>query len=656
MKSVLFRLAKDSILKNKRLYFPFVLSATGIITLSYIVNSLAHNESLMTTYAGGYVSSFLNMGSFIIYVFALIFLFYTSSFINKKRKSEIGLYNVLGLSKGDLVKILLIEDLAIYLFVTFSGIVLGIIFEKLAFLIILKFLALEVIFGFDINLVTIIATFIYFGFIFFLLFVSGAFSIVKTDPIKLLKEKDSGEREPKAKWLITIIGLFFMIAGYYLANIEMNQFEALAVFFPAVFCVIIGTYLLFTSGSIAILKFLKNRPGFYYKTKHFITISHLMFRMKKNAAGLASISIMATMILVMTASTTSMWFSMESVTKRLYPKDYLIEVQGVDESQNENIIAIIDKSFGALDITPLDMTTFESATIYASVDSDHLTVDNAYDDSYDLSLITPFDLKMLNGEAVDLKEGEVIIYDEMGILKGEKLFIDDVAYTVKDKIKDNIDLLPDSNNVNNTGELAIVMTQSDLKKTAESGRIWRTYMFNIDKPLREDDYGYRYDHDFLNELYDAYPDSAISILSRAEFDKALRGMYSAFLFLGVFLGLTFMLSIVLIMYYKQISEGDQDREHYIIMQKVGLSDKEIQKTIASQVIFVFFAPLAVAIIHLAGSFKMVNILLMALSQIGTDMYLFTALVTTLAFIVFYIVVYILTSRTYYKIVTSRYRY
>ena len=647
MKALTIRLAKDDILKSKRLYLPFILSATGIIALAYIVNSLANNESLLETYAGSYVSMFLMMGTFIIYFFAIVFFFYTNSFISKKRRSQLGLYNILGLSKIDLVKVVFFETAIVFLIALIFGTALGILLEKLAFLLILRFIDVEVIFGFTINFKVITANAIWFFGIFLALFIYSAITVIRNDPIRLLRSKEVAEKEPKAKWLITLIGIIFMGFGYYLANATSGAMESLAFFFPAVFCVIIGTYLLFTSGSIALLKFLKSRKNYYYKTRHFITISHLIFRMKKNAAGLASICIMATMILVMTASTTSMWFSMESTIERLFPRDMLIEIQGLDESEDERVIKIIDDSLSKIDNSALDMSVFDSGEIYGTIVDDTLEVhDSIYNSSQVFTIIKASDYTYLTDDQLDLGANEIALSTESYTYDHSYLSIKGEDYKIKEVYRGNIAALPDTNSVNQNGEIVIIMNDADVSKITD---MWRNYYFDFKDRLDISNDRFQ----MFDDLKEAYSDYAVSISNKGEFDQILRGMYASFLFLGIFLGLTFMLSIVLIMYYKQISEGDEDKGRYEIMSKVGLSDKEIRRTIDSQVIFVFFMPLVVAIIHLLGSYKMVNSLLVALSQLPTDTYRYTMIISLVAFIIFYVVVYILTSRTYYKIVTKK---
>lgn len=648
MSGLAFKLAKDNIKRNKSLYTPFILSTTGIITLTYIVNSLAHNESLMATYAGNFINNFLMIGTTLIIFFAVIFLFYSNSFIVKKRQSEIGLFNVLGLAKRDIVKVLFIETFIVYVIPLLSGLALGIVFEKLAFLIILKLLGVDVIFGFDISLITILGTVIFFSILFVGLFAYSAICVYRTDPIKLLKSKEVGEKEPKAKWLIALLGVVFMVIGYYFANIDTDVMTSLGIFFPAVFCVIIGTYLLFTAGSIAILKALKKNKRYYYKTSHFIATSNLMYRMKKNAVGLASITIMATMILVMTSSTTSMWFSLEHTSDRLYPKDFKIEITD-PEASDDLAITKIDEGLKTIDNKAQDFTIFNSTSFYGRIEDDEVLIEDAYysnKDSKEFQAIGSHDYEHLTGEKLRLADDEVIIYYEKDGYDKAEISFGDKTFKVKELVKGNIDLLPDSNLLDDSGQVTFVF--SDLGVLNDQVDVHRTYLFDTLKPIA---FTENFNYDYLNDLRESFSDVGVSILAKVDFEASLKSMYAAFLFLGTFLGLTFMLSIILIMYYKQISEGDEDSERYKIMKKVGLSDKEIKKTIDAQVVFVFFAPLIVSIIHLLGSCKMVSSILTALSQSNTDMYFYTMTMTTLAFVLFYVIVYLLTKKTYYRLIT-----
>ena len=643
------KLAKDNIMRNKRLYWPFILSSTGIIALSYIVCSLSMNEEITATYAGQYVQTFLSMGVIIIFIFAIIFLAYTNSFIIKKRKSELGLYNVLGLSKGDICKVLFLEMAIVYLLSMILGIAIGILLEKLAFLILLKLLSTEVIFGFNIEISAIITILVFYSCLFLGLYIYSAISVYKTNPVDLLRENDRGEREPKAKWLMALLGLVLMLGGYYLANMNQTVMMSVGIFFPAVVLVILGTYLLFTAGSIAILKALKKNKKYYYKTGHFIAISNLMFRMKKNAAGLASIAIMATMILIMTASTTSLWFNMQKTADALYPRDMLIEID--DPNVDDKLmIEEINDSMSSIDNEALDLVYYNYDSLYGYFVDQNLIITDSYDNKERaFTILDATTYNELTNDDIELKKGEMLVVYEGNDYPYSIMSINGQNYQVVKELDDNIELLPDSNLVNNSGECTLVFSDEDVLNIAKP---WRIYLFDLKKPLvlSEGNGGF-YGLDFLNEVRETFPENALNILAKEDFMAAVRSMYAAFLFLGTFLGVAFMFSITLIMYYKQISEGDEDRERYLIMAKVGLSDKEIKKTINSQVIFVFFMPLVVSIIHLLGSYKMVNGIVSVLMLKSSSMYFYTCIVATLAFAIFYIVVYLLTKKTYYHIVT-----
>ncbi len=643
-----WRLAKDNIRAQRRLYLPFLLSAVGIIALSYIVASLANNESLLNTYAGSYVSAFLEIGVFVIYLFALIFLFYSNSFIAKQRESELGLYNVLGMSKGNIVRVLLAETTIIYFLAIILGTIVGIVFEKLAFLIILRAIGVEVIFGFSITPNVILMTISYFGLVYGLLFLYSSYRVIKSDPIRFLQEKEAGEKEPKASWLIALLGVIFMVGGYLLANILIeNALYVLIIFFPAVFAVIIGTYLLFTSGSIALLTFLKRRKSYYYKTSHFITVSHLIFRMKKNAAGLASICIMAAMILVMMSSTTSMWFSLEENTNKSYPLEYLIKITETN-TDDEVIGSIVDETLAQYDNASTNFIGFKEVELWVDIEDTEIIIgDSYYLEATGLIIIDSDTFELLTGEHIELKTNEVILYDENGIYDYDLITISGIDYEIVDTVNENIDMLPDQTDLNGAGEFVLIV-DTEVFETFSDAAV-EIYMFDL---LEAND-GYNIVYSVFSSIIEVYPSANISIVDKQAYNAELKAMYAAFLFLGIFLGLTFLVSIILIMYYKQVSEGDEDYERYVIMQKVGLSDKEIRKTIRTQMVFVFFAPLVVAMIHLLGSFKMVSFILATLTMLTSDVYLYTCLISTAVFIVFYVIVYFLTSRTYYRMITRR---
>lgn len=654
-------MAIDSIKKNKRLYLPFMLSSAGIVSVYYIMMSLSLNETLQSAYAGMYVSSFLDMGRFIIITFSIIFLFYSSSFVNKRRKSELGLYNILGLEKKHIINISFVEYLICYVISLIIGLIAGVIFEKALFLIILGMLDMDVSFGSIISFKSIVSSIEIYGLIYFSLFLYGVYTITKSNPLELLKEKNSGEKEPKAKWLLTIIGIVTMGLGYFIALNTKTAMETVLTFFPAVFLVIIGTYLIFTTGSIALLKALKKNKRYYYKTNHFITISNMMFRMKKNAVGLASICILSTMVLVMISSTTSLWFSLDRLVEESYPMDMIIKTSPYDNKEQllEELNNISDKNNTSF----FDIKSYVRLETSSTLEDDKIYFSNDYNDPNLLrkQVIMQFvaldDFNNFTDDHQTLKEDEILLYNiNNNNYQNNHLKIYDKDYKIKQIYNQKIDKLPLSNNINSNQFVIVVPTLEDVEEIYEYQKtIYGDYASDIKRITLFDVAEGTNTYEIKNDIYYKFEDlglDKIRVDVQDEIVNDFRGLYGAFLFLGIFLGIVFMIAIVLIVYYKQISEGSEDAKRFEIMKKVGLSNDEIKKAINSQVLIVFFAPLVIAIIHLFGSYNLVYLVIQLLSANSTDGYILTFMLSIIVFVIFYIIVYIVTSKAYYKIVSK----
>ena len=654
-------MAIDSIKKNKRLYLPFMLSSAGIVSVYYIMMSLSLNETLQSAYAGMYVSSFLDMGRFIIITFSIIFLFYSSSFVNKRRKSELGLYNILGLEKKHIINISFVEYLICYVISLIIGLIAGVIFEKALFLIILGMLDMDVSFGSIISFKSIVSSIEIYGLIYFSLFLYGVYTITKSNPLELLKEKNSGEKEPKAKWLLTIIGIVTMGLGYFIALNTKTAMETVLTFFPAVFLVIIGTYLIFTTGSIALLKALKKNKRYYYKTNHFITISNMMFRMKKNAVGLASICILSTMVLVMISSTTSLWFSLDRLVEESYPMDMIIKTSPYDNKEQllEELNNVSDKNNTSF----FDIKSYVRLETSSTLEDDKIYFSNDYNDPSLLrkQVIMQFvaldDFNNFTDDHQTLKEDEILLYNiNNNNYQNNHLKIYDKDYKIKQIYNQKIDKLPLSNNINSNQFVIIVPTLEDVEEIYEYQKtIYGDYASDIKRITLFDVAEGTNTYEIKNDIYYKFEDlglDKIRVDVQDEIVNDFRGLYGAFLFLGIFLGIVFMIAIVLIVYYKQISEGSEDAKRFEIMKKVGLSNDEIKKAINSQVLIVFFAPLVIAIIHLFGSYNLVYLVIQLLSANSTDGYILTFMLSIIVFVIFYIIVYIVTSKAYYKIVSK----
>lgn len=645
--------AFDTLRKNKRIYIPFILSNAGILGMLYIVASLAMNETLAQTLYGQYVMAFLDMGRDLTLFFALIFIFYTNSFVIRRRRSELGLYNILGMGKSHIIRVVFWENMICFLISMIAGLAFGFVFERISFMVLLRILAVEARFGAVFSSGAFGYTVAMFAVLYDLLFAYDILAIGKNRPLDLLNEKNAGEKEPRAKWLIAFLGVVSLGSGYYLAIRVSNASEAILYFFLAVFLVVVGTYLLFTAGSITVFKLLKSNKR-YYKINHFITVSNLMYRMKKNAVGLASICILSTMILVMAASTTSLWFSLNSTIDRLYPTDYAYtSFEADDDIDNEFVVRL-----EAAGIEIKESYRIRNLEFAAGVDNYGFTT-NTNDHSLDPLMITLVDLDDYNRlyhTDFKLDDNEVMIYMS-GIELEDQLIIDGTVFFIEEVISERIDKIP--NSVNMTSRYLQVLANDtafdaiyNLQMTGyghNASRIEYYHGYTLD----DEDAGAIF-NDTVIEMAAEYPDYAFSPMIKSQAYNELVGLYSGFLFLGSFLGIVFMIAIVSIIYYKQISEGYEDQNRFVIMHKVGLSDLEIHKTINSQILLVFFAPLIISIIHVLFAYHMIEMIIVVLSSTaGSGMLLYTFTISTAVFAVIYISVFFITSKTYYRIVTER---
>lgn len=640
MKSLYFSLAKDNIFKNKRIYFPYIFSITFLVAVFYIINSLSYNEGLMCTKGGEVVTQFLIFGSYVITIFSLIFVFYSNSFMIKSRRKELGLYNILGLEKRHVILVVFIEFIYISLLSLIVGLCLGIFLEKLAFIILLNMLDANIPLGFDISPKSILITLgLYFGLL-FLAFIYNAFSIRHYTAVNLLKSENVGEKEPKARMLLALVGFILLGFGYGIALSVKEPQTAIALFFVAVILVIIGTYLLFVVGVTAVLKMLKSKKTYYYKTTHFISVSMLLYRMKKNAVGLANICILSTMVLVMISSTSALWFYTRDIIGNIQPDAYSISVSNMSKEE------IIKADEIASEYLSKDQYFAYNELQLPSeyVNSENLNIAEYTSQAYIAHFITLDAYNHYTNQSIKLADDEVIIINELGLDFAENINLLGNQFRVIKNEDEYVQGIHLSNTISN-GEIQIVVKDDNLLSSL-FGTFDRYYSIN-DKGTSVnviDDIA----NTFIAELSD---DVYVFSLSRAELNDLMVSLYAGLFFLGIFLSIVFIMAMILIIYYKQIQEGSEDQKRFEIMKKVGLTNSDINKTIKSQVWIVFFLPLIVAIVHMLFAYNIISELLSGLSMIGSFQYLPTFVISIAIFIIFYAIIYKVTSKIYYRLVT-----
>lgn len=654
------RLAASGLKKNRRLYIPYLLTCIFTVAMFYIVKSMSLNPGLSDMVGDATMTFTMKFGCVVIGLFALIFLFYTNSFLMKQRKKEFGLFHILGMEKHHLYRLIAWENLYAAIFTLAAGLLFGIALDKAMFLLVSRMVGGEIPLGFFLSPRAVVETMVLFLGIYTLIFLNALRQIKTANPIELLHAGNMGEKEPKAKWLMAILGLLCTGTGYYLAITTENPVTSLSLAFVAVILVVIGTYLLFTAGSIAFLKILKNHKGYYYKTRHFISVSGMIYRMKQNAVGLANICILSTGVLLMVACTTSLMVGMEDIIRSRYPNQLALyaedenldtageAVEAVKQLQKESGIEVTQE----MEYRYLAFSSVLQGDTFVVTRDGKLTEMDAITN---LMFVPLEDYNKTTGENKTLKPGEVLLYSNRTEYKhpGIKLF--DRNYVIKERLKSFPGNGIIAANIANT-QFIVMPDMEEIQELYEkqkeiltdiAGNIRIYYGFDTNAKEEEQE-------EFQKAVYNLMAKNGYhgTMESSVNARQSFMGIYGGLFFIGIFLGLLFVMATVLIIYYKQISEGYDDKERFAIMQKVGMSREEVKASIRSQVVTVFFLPLITAGIHVAAAFPMFNKILILMNMENTEMYAVCTGICFLVFAVMYVVIYSVTARTYYRIVSQ----
>lgn len=671
MNKVYRKLAFTNIKNNGSLYLPYIISGIVTVAMFYIMMFLNNSKGLEKIYGSSYLTSIMALGVGIIAVFSYIFIFYTNSFIIKRRKKEIGVYNILGMEKRHIAKVMGIETVTVALIAIIGGIVTGMLFSKLSILLLYKILAVKETVKFEINFSTIINTLIVFGILYALTLIYNMMQIKLANPIELLRGGNVGEKEPKSKWLMAIIAVGCLAVAYYISFTTENPLKVLSLFFVAVLLVIVGTYLLFIAGSIVFLKMLRKNKKFYYNKKHFAAVSGMIYRMKQNAGGLASICILSTMVLVIIASTVSLYIGLEDELKTRYPMEAVtyvnyLEVDDNVDSVRDHIRQIIEdegrtitdeKSYGYFNmLTKQNDNSLEKTSENDSLGNGtyvNIVTKDALcnlEDSLDEK-----DIPELTDDSVAVYGMKKFNYDSIKIL-GRKFDVKESKYY---KIKKDAYISSGFTNeyyivVNNMDTLTQIF---DLQKEVYGDRAFtfrNTIGFDFDGTKQQKiDCVNKINKYLVSDAKKEIGNGTAYVEGRAENEEAVHTLYGGIFFLGIFLGTMFLMVTVMIIFYKQTSEGYDDKDRYEIMEKVGMSNAEVKKSIQSQVRMVFFLPIVTAAIHVAAAFPMLRRLLVMFNLTDTQLMIECMIGTLLVFLAIYYLVFKLTSRTYYKIVGNQ---
>ena len=671
-KGIFSRLAKQNIRNNKSTYIPYIITCIFCIAMIYMMEFLRDCPTLdQAVRQADEVRMIVFTGEIVVEIFCIIFLIYSNSFLMKRRQKEIGLYNILGLERNHIGIVMFLETIITSIGSLAGGIAAGIIGSKLALLLLLKLLHIPSVLGFYISVKGIFTCLFMFGIIFLMILFLNLAKIHLSRPVELLRGNNTGEKEPVAKWLMALIGFICLGAGYYLAVTTESPIKAITIFLLAVILVMAGTYLLFTAGSIVILKFLRRRKSFYYRTGNFISISGMLYRMKQNAIGLASICILSTGVLLMISMTVSIYFGMNDIMLNRYPYDVDMSVTSISEDECQTAIEAFEKAI-ADNKVPVEKSVEEIyLDIVCSKNGDQILIKPANtirnsDSVLVLSLLDQAEYERLTGISANLNDGEIFAWYPSAVQK-DSVTVDETEFTVK-KWLDKNPLTCGEDAVSDNAVL--VVTDEDFKKFDEM----RTEMYkgvssapageDLTLHLGLDITGSETDKiDFGTPVMEAVKDlkkngglSENSWITSGIRQQEYESYYAdngSLLFIGIFLGSLFLMGTAMIIYYKQISEGYEDQKRFEIMQKVGLSRREVRSSVRRQILMVFFLPLLMAMLHITMAFPMIRRLLLLFGMTNTKLFIGCTAGTVLIFAVVYGLIYLMTARSYYHIVERK---
>ena len=634
------KLAVTNLKNNRKTYVPYIFTGVLTVMMFYIIDALSRGKGITQNT----LKICLQYATGVIIVFAVIFLFYTNSFLIKRRKKEIGVYNILGMGKRHIARMMAVETILTAGISILGGLVFGIIFGKLMYLLLLKILHNSVDMQFSVNGTAIVQTVILFAGIFLLTYLYNILQIQLVNPVELLHGGNQGEKEPKSRWLLVIVGVAALGNGYWIALTTEAPLEALLKFFVAVVCVIIGTYALFIAGSIVVLKILRKNKAYYYNPKHFTSVSGMIYRMKQNGAGLANICVLSTMVLVMVSTTVSLYAGMEDILDSRFPRDVSIVCNEADTNNEETLQRLIKEQCEKAGVKITDRVRYRYGSMNAVLKGNNLEkVEQYYPDNhfYYVEMITQEEYNRIEKQNVSLKEQEILTYTTNGKCGKKQINIAGQNYQVKKELSEMTSQPKSTAEMYKT--LYIVFANAEQIERIESFSYADKFNLKGDDGKQKEAL-----EQIQNEFYEKFPDGTMEsrMLSQSSFYELYGGLF----FIGIYLGSMFIMATVLIIYYKQISEGYDDRERYQIMQKVGMSKKEVKRSIRSQVLSVFFLPLVVAVIHVAVAFKVMTKILGVLNLTNVSLFAVCTIITIAVFAVFYIIVYSITAKEYYQIV------
>lgn len=686
-KGFYLKMAWGNIRKNRNIYLPYLLAASVMTALFYIQGSLCDMVDISGMKGKRMMSSLLGISTPITGIFSLVILFYVNSFVMKQRKKEFGLYNVLGMEKRHLVRLMSVEILLVAVFSLVFGISGGALFSQLFFLIFYKMIRMEADLTMVIPRGAVIETLTLFGILFCLVLLYDIVAVIRTRPVELLKSESQGEREPKVHGLAALIGVAALTGGYVIAQKVESPMEAMLWFFAAALLVIIGTYGLFMAGSIALLKWMKKRECFYYRPSSFISVSGMLYRMKQNAAGLAGICILSTMVMVTIGASLCIFSGVGEGVREEYPREYFLQMHYSEDLKPEtyqdttsDVKKLVEAQMeengsrveNMLSYTRCNMVYRKGKDGYEAEMGD-LADTNDYENLVYVQYLLREDYEANTGKKTEIPDDVAAFYEsEEGLIPGETLLFGD--YSIKGKrLEEPVETAVASRYSGIKKRVQVLLPGiEEMEKLTESlGKNFETYygleegegpgaMYFLGWNWYFDIFGKQEPaEEFLEKLRSSWETEKASewayistFQNRTEEEEYLFQEYGTILFIGFFLGMIFLLATVLIIYYKQVTEGYDDRKRFVIMQDIGLSQAEVKKTIRTQVLLVFFLPLGAAGLHMAMAFKVLVKMMALFSAYNIKLFSLCIGLTVAVFALVYFLVYTVTARIYYKIVSN----
>lgn len=663
------KLALSNLLKNRILYIPFVLVSVLAAAFTYIFISLAKNPQISQVWGSTGIQTVLNFGLHVVMITVVMMILYANSFVMKKRSKEIGLYSILGMDKRHLLLMTLIETIFLGLLTILLGTAIGALLDKLFYAILLKMMRMPVALISTFQWTTVLLVLEYFSVIFLVIWLFNAGKFGFTSSLNMIKDKKKGEKKGRFLWLQALIGLGLLGLAYFMAQQITSPLQAMNNFIIAVILVIVATYILFNAGIISLLRFLKNRPAYYYKPANFISVSNLIFRMRKNAMGLATIAILSTMVLVTMVGVVNIYTNAENYIAKSYPNDFYVELQpnlienGATTGTKEEADAYVKASLTKSNPKGIKMVQYDYQGAFIKENSGNRirtfldgAISGGGPDTFDVgyvTLVSQSDYKKMTGEKVQLSQNEVLLYSAGKRFDREKsLTFNGKDYRIKKELTSDFvsQKIPTTVSLFVTTNIILVVPDGNHLLPENNTHFYYGMDVGMSKQKQEKLYG-KLLNDFMTDSALEFPFNNWNIASRADFEKSFYAIAGSVLFIGVILSVIFLMTTVLVIYYKQISEGFEDRDRFVTMQKVGLDETETKRSIRQQMLTIFLLPVGIAVIHLAAAYKMLTMILKMMVMTSNSLMFTVSLVTVLIYLLAYFAVYILTSRSYHKIIS-----